>query len=176
MRIMQSPQKSFCQPSLAPTPRARPLSLLSPPPIPFVAAPLLVSFRVVRCPVLGSPHHAGYVTHGFSNLVVFDRHRLFQEAEQMPALDLSLWKSVASHCLRYRTLRGLCTVLCHCVRYSTVQCCAVYDGGIPAFFLTYSHCMQHCSTALPAFVLREERRHLRFFLSFTRGVRCAWQN
>eukprot|EP00752_Nemacystus_decipiens_P004989 g4537.t1 len=50
--------------------------------------------------MLACPHHAGYVTHGFSNLIVFDRHRLFQEAEQMPELDLSLWKSVAAHCLR----------------------------------------------------------------------------
>ncbi|CAM9175603.1 unnamed protein product [Ectocarpus sp. 12 AP-2014] len=50
--------------------------------------------------MLAVPHHAGYVTHGFSNLIVFDRHRLFQEAEQMPALDRALWKSVASHCLR----------------------------------------------------------------------------
>ncbi|CAM9333885.1 unnamed protein product [Scytosiphon promiscuus] len=53
--------------------------------------------------MLGCPHHAGYVTHGFSNLVVFDRHRLFQEAEQMPELDCSLWKSVAAHCLRRNT-------------------------------------------------------------------------
>lgn len=68
-----------------------------------------------------SPHHAGYVTHGFSNLVVFDRHRLFQEAEQMPELDCSLWKSVAAHCLRYDPEPMKVDWDCH-----LIYCCSFY--------------------------------------------------
>eukprot|EP00752_Nemacystus_decipiens_P009788 g8739.t1 len=50
--------------------------------------------------MLGRPHHAGYKTRGFSQLVVFDQPLLLQAAEKMPELDYAIWRSVAAHCLR----------------------------------------------------------------------------
>lgn len=48
----------------------------------------------------GRPHHAGYFTHGFSNVVVFDKMKLLEEAKYMSELDKSLWASVGAHALR----------------------------------------------------------------------------